>query len=152
MAPKRAQFLTYGNDVLSAETQQFIEDAGVILEVRDIGKQPLSEEELSRLIGHIEITHFLNTMSDSFKKYRLDKHLPSREDIIRLMAKDYTLLRRPIIRSTRLVTVGCDKRKIADMLRLSIDGDKETGRSGGNNSGNRAAFSRQRHASASAGK
>jgi arsenate reductase-like glutaredoxin family protein len=121
MAPKRAQYLTYGDDGLCAETRKFIEDAGVLLDVRDIGKNPLSEEELSNLIGHIQITHFLNSLSDSYKKYRLDKHLPDREDILRLMAKDHTLLRRPIIRSARLLTIGCDKRKIADMLQISPD-------------------------------
>jgi arsenate reductase-like glutaredoxin family protein len=122
MAPKRAQYLTYGDDGFCAETRKFIEDAGVLLDVRDIGKNPLSEEELSDLIGHIQITHFLNSLSDSYKKYRLDKHLPDREDILRLMAKDHTLLRRPIIRSARLVTIGCNKRKIADMLQIGPDG------------------------------
>ena len=122
MAFKRAQYLTYGDDGLCAETRKFIEDAGVLLDVRDISKNPLSEVELSNLIGHIPIKHFLNSLSDSYKKYRLDKHLPDREDILRLMAKDHTLLRRPIIRAARLLTIGCDKRKIADMLHIGPDG------------------------------
>ncbi len=149
MAPRRAQFLTYGEDELCAETKKFIEGAGIILEVRDIGKQPLSEQELSHLIGHIEITHFLNTLSDSYTKYRLDKHLPAREDIIRLMAKDHTLLRRPIVRSTRLLTVGCDKRKIADMLRISPDGHALE-LNGGNSSGSRPSKSGHRRSSSAA--
>jgi len=122
MAPKRAQYITYGDDDLCTETRQFIEEAGVLLDVRDISKNPLSEEELSNLIGHIKITHFLNTLSDSYKKYRLDKHLPSRDDILRLMAKDYTLLRKPIIKSSRLLTIGFDRRKISDMLLINSDG------------------------------
>ena len=122
MTPKRAQYLTYGDDNLCAETRKFIEDAGVLLDVRDIGKNPLSEEELSKLTGQHEITHFLNTLSDSYKKYRLDRHLPDRGDILRLMAKDYTLIRRPIVSSARLLTIGCDKRKIADMLQINQDG------------------------------
>jgi arsenate reductase-like glutaredoxin family protein len=123
MAPKRALYLTYGNDGLCSETKKFIEDAGVLLEVRDIGKDPLSEEELTKLIGHLEITHFLNTLSESYTKYRLDKNLPSRDQIIKLMAKDHTLLRRPIVKSARLLTIGCDKRKIADMLQIKTDGE-----------------------------
>ncbi|MFQ6008444.1 MAG: arsenate reductase family protein [Candidatus Zixiibacteriota bacterium] len=123
MAPKRAQYLTYGNDELCAETRKFIENAGVLLDVRDIGKNPLSEEELTRLIGHLEITHFLNTLSESYTKYRLDKNLPSREQIIKLIARDHTLLRRPIVRSSRLLTIGCDKQKIADMLQIKSDGE-----------------------------
>ncbi|HWR83386.1 MAG TPA: ArsC/Spx/MgsR family protein [Candidatus Deferrimicrobium sp.] len=124
MAPKRAQYLTYGEDDICAETRKFIEGAGVLLDVRDMSKHPLSEYELSTLIGHMEITHFLNPLSDSYEKFRLDKHLPSREDIIRLMAKDHTLIRRPIIRAARLITVGCDKRKISEMLQIGPDGQK----------------------------
>ena len=122
MAHKRALYLTYGEDSLCKETMKFIQDAGVILDVRDIATRPLSEGELNRLIGHLEISHFINTLSDSYTKFRLDKHLPSRGDIIRLMAKDHTLLRRPIVKASRLLTVGCDKRKIAEMLQISPDG------------------------------
>ena len=122
MAPKRAQLVTYGDDGASADSRKFIEDAGVLLQVRDIGYKPLTELEVGALIGNLQITHFLNTLSDAYKKFRLDKHLPDRQDIIRLIAKDHTLLRRPIVRSARLVTIGCDKRKIAEMLLINSDG------------------------------
>ncbi len=122
MAPRRAIYMTYGNDGYCSEARKFIEDAGVLLDVRDLGEKPLTEEELSQLVGHLEITHFLNTLSESYSKYRLDKRLPERHQIIKLMAQDYTLLKRPIVRSARLVTVGCDKRKIAEMLQINPDG------------------------------
>ena len=121
MAPKRALYYTYGNDHLCEETRKFIEEAGVMLQVRDIEKEPLSEEELANLIGNLQITHFLNPLSDSYKKYRLEKQLPNREELIKLIAKDYTLLRRPIVKSSRLITIGCDKRKIAEMLQLTME-------------------------------
>jgi len=124
MAPKRAQFLCYGDDGICIEVMKFIQDAGVILDVRDIGKDPLSEEELYKLVGHLQITHFLNTLSDAYTKYRFDKRLPEREEIIRLMAKDHTLIRKPIIKSSRLLTVGCDRRKIAEMLQISPNGQQ----------------------------
>ena len=122
MAPKRAIFLTYGNDELCAETKRFIEEAGVLLNVRDIGKKPLSEEELSNLAGNLRIKHFLNELSDSYTKYRLDKHLPERDQIIKLIVEDHTLLRRPIVKSGRLLTIGCDKHKIGAMLQIKPDG------------------------------
>jgi len=122
MAPKRAIYMTYGNDGYCSEARKFIEDAGILLDVRDLGEKPLTEEELSQLIGHLEITHFLNSLSESYSKYRLDKRLPERHQIIKLMAQDYTLLKRPIVRSARLVTVGCDKHKIAEMLQINTNG------------------------------
>ena len=123
MAPKRAKFYSYGQDSLCAETKEFIEKAGVLLEVRDIEKEPLSAEELTRLFRHIDIKHFINTLSDAYTTYRLDKNLPPREKIIELMAQDHTLIRRPIVQSTRLLTVGCDKRKIAEMLQINASGN-----------------------------
>ena len=36
MPPKRVTFITYGNDEQCAETLRFIENAGVILDIRDI--------------------------------------------------------------------------------------------------------------------
>jgi arsenate reductase len=125
MAPKRAKFYSYGNDELCNEIKKFIEDAGVILQVRDIGENPLSVEELRRLLGHLQIEHFLNPLSESFKKNKLDQKLPERREILALMADDHTLIRRPIIISSRLVTVGCDRRKIADMLQIPTESSQE---------------------------
>ena len=122
MAPKRAKYYSYGDDTLCVETKEFIEKAGVLLDVRDIEKQPLSILEMQRLFGHMNIKHFLNTLSESYAKLQLDKNLPPREEILQLMADDHTLIRRPIIKSLRLVTAGCDKRKIAQMFQISANG------------------------------
>ncbi len=135
MAPKRAKFYTYGHDTLCVETKEFIENAGVILDIRDIEKQPFTVNELVRLFGHIDITHFLNNLSESYTKYRIDKNLPPREKIIELMAQDHTLIRRPIVQTSRLVTVGCDKRKIAEMLQINANGNEPRGDA--NSPGNR---------------
>ncbi len=52
----------------------------------------------------------------------LDEAMPPREKVIELMAQDHTLIRRPIIRTIRLLTVGCDKRKITEMLQINANG------------------------------
>ncbi len=123
MALKRAKFFSYGKDKLCSDVQQFIENAGVLLDVRDIEKQPLTEAELNRLLGHLNIEHFINKLSPAYKKHRLDKEMPPREEVIQLILKDHTLLRKPIVQSARLITIGCDKKKIADMLQLTMDGE-----------------------------
>ncbi|MEW6411788.1 MAG: ArsC/Spx/MgsR family protein [Candidatus Zixiibacteriota bacterium] len=122
MAPKRAKFYTYGEDAVCVETQEFIENAGVILEVRDIEKNPLTLDELNHLFRFINIKHFLNTFSEAYSKYRLDHVMPPREKVIELMAQDHTLIRRPIIQASRLLTVGCDRKKISEMLQISLNG------------------------------
>ena len=119
MALKQAKFLSYGSDEQCAEIKKFIEDAGWTLDYRDIEKKPLTEDELWGIVGHLEASHFLNPASDSFEKYQLAENLPERGKLIKMLAQDHTLLKRPIIRTARLLTVGCDKQKISEMLRLN---------------------------------
>jgi len=119
MAPRRATFFCYGDDGLCQETCKFIEDAGVILEKHDIGKDPLSEDDLDRLIGTLSISHFINPASPAYTKLGWDKTAPDRREAIEAMARDYTLIRRPIIRASRLVTIGADKKRIGEMLQLN---------------------------------
>lgn len=122
MPPKRATYITYGSDERCAETLKYIEDSGVLLNVRDIGKKPLTEYEIVELIGNLQVSHFLNKMSESYSKHHLDRATPGREEVIKLMASDHTLLRRPIVKSSRLLYIGCDKHKIAEMLQIGANG------------------------------
>ncbi len=134
MVPKRATFISYGTDDSCAEARKFIEDSGVLLRLRDLAKNPLTVYELEKLIGHTNIGHFLDTLSESYAKHKLDQNSTPRAEIIKLMAEDHTLIRRPIIQSARLTTVGCDKAKIAQMLQISLNGsgDEESAVRNGN--------------------
>jgi len=125
MAQKRASYMTYGDDDRCSEIRKFIEDAGIRLDVRDLKAQPLTELELNRLLGHIPLTHFLNAAALSYTKAGLDKEMPERCELISLIAKDNSLLRKPIIKTTRLIMVGCDKQKVAQMLQINKDNQYE---------------------------
>ncbi len=50
--------------------------------------------------------------------------MPPRNEVFELIASDYTLLKRPIIKSPRLMTVGYDKKKIAEMFQISNNGNE----------------------------
>ncbi|MEK7775620.1 MAG: ArsC/Spx/MgsR family protein [Candidatus Zixiibacteriota bacterium] len=126
MALKRATLFTYGSDERSEETRRFIEDGGVIVDVRDLALKPLTLDEVEKLIGNLEIQHFINPLSESFEKLNLDDKRINRGEVLKAMAGDNTLLRRPIIKSTRLVAVGHDKRKIAEMLQLKPNGSGDS--------------------------
>lgn len=118
MAPKRATFLCYGNDDICGDVRKFIEEAGVIIDARDLAENPLTEVELDRLVGTLNVAHFVNSLAPAYAKMGWDKGLPSREEVIEAMAKDHTLIRRPIVKSSRLITIGADKKRISDMLQL----------------------------------
>jgi len=122
MPSQRVLFLCYGEDNVCSETVKYIEEFGVTVIVRDLSKNPMSEPELERLIGNLEINHFVNTLSESYEKNGWDKERPSRSEMIKSMAADCTLIRRPIIKSSRLITIGLDKSKISEMLSMTGNG------------------------------
>lgn len=128
---KRVDFYTYPHETNCEEMRQFLQTQDLDLRVRDLTKQPLTFDELNRLIRHIDIKHFINVGSKAYKKHHLDKELPDRKQIITYMAEDNDLLRKPIIISGRLMTVGCNRQKIMEMLQIKSNGSdpNENGRS-----------------------
>lgn len=121
MTPKRAIFISYGKDDNCVQTKNFIEESGVLLTIRDLEKSPFSEQELSNLVGYLDIRHFLNKSSDAYASNGLDKTLPDRQEIIKMMAADYTLIRKPIIKAARLITIGCDQKKVSELLQIGVN-------------------------------
>ena len=146
MPPKRAAYYTHGCDEQCAETKKFIEDHGVVIEFRDIEKNPLTSEELDKLIGHVAISHFINPAAANYQKQGLDKDGLDRDTVLSKLAEDNTLLKRPIIKTLRLVTVGVDKKRISEMLQLSANGNNNiervpsfnTSQKGNNSRGSRS--------------
>ena len=122
MTLKRVKYVTYDENEQCLDIRKLIDDAGIKMDIRDIKKDPLTEDELYALVGHFEIRHFLNPLSESYQKNGFDKKLPGRTELVKAILKDYTLLRRPIIRTIRLFTVGCNKQAIIDMLQISSNG------------------------------
>lgn len=126
MVPRRAKMFVYGNDdVHCQEVQKFIKDAGILLDVRDVKEIPFTYDELMELIGFLNIDHFLNKASDSYDKLKLGESIPPRTEVIQMIVDDQSLLRHPIVKSARLITVGCDKEKISRMLQIDANGRAE---------------------------
>ncbi|MFZ5981313.1 MAG: arsenate reductase family protein [Candidatus Zixiibacteriota bacterium] len=143
MTLKHVKYVTYDENEQCLDIRRLIEENGIVLDVRDIKKDPLTEVELNALVGHFEISHFLNPFSDSYTKNGFDKKIPDRAELVKAILKDYTLLRRPIIRTARLFTIGCNKQAIVDMLQLN--------RNGKNNESQENQFNQQQSRRAIAG-
>ncbi len=124
MARRRAQFYMYGRDSKCAEIIKFIEESGVMLDIRDIEKLPLSADELTKLIGYCDIYHFLNPLSKAYDKHGFDKKDKDRKEVMNLMAADPSLVKCPIVRTSRLTTLGCDKKTVGEVLLLSNEGKR----------------------------
>ena len=124
MPQKDAIFMTCGTDERCDDIRKFIEDAGIRMTIRNIKEEPLSVRELVLLFGHNPLSYFINPASEEYSKLGLDRQLPERDDLLKLMADNPGLLRVPIIKTVRLVIVGCNREKVAEMLQISRNGDQ----------------------------
>lgn len=137
MPQKRATFMTYGKDERCDEIRKFIEDAGIRLDIRDLSLNPLTVEEMDYMFGHNPLSYFINTASSEYTRLGLDRMMPERREVLKLIAENPGLLRRPIIKNSRLLTVGCNKDKIAEMLQISRNGEPQEENSHDNRPANR---------------
>jgi arsenate reductase-like glutaredoxin family protein len=119
--------MSYGADERCEEIRKFIENAGIRLIVRDLKKDPLSPLELEHLFGYNPMRDFLNPLSKEYTNLGLDKQLPERRELLQMIADHPELLRRPIIKTSRLVTVGCDRKAISAMLQIPLNGTPPNG-------------------------
>ena len=87
------------------------------LEERDLGKQPLTAEELDALIGTRSHLDYLNSKNELYRTRKMKDHPPSRAEAIRLMAKEPNLIRRPILRRDKEWVFGFDSEKFAALLK-----------------------------------
>lgn len=121
MVRRTAQFYTYGSDGQCLELMKYLEEAGIRLDIRDIEKEPLTAYELRKIVGYNNIYHFLNPLSPSFDKHDLGEKNMDKEEVFELVLKDYTLLRRPLVRTSRLTTIGCDKKILDSVLQIGME-------------------------------
>ena len=92
-------------------------DKNAELAERDLGKEPLAEAELDRLIGDRPYLDFLNPRNELYRSKKMKQKPPSREEAIRLMAKEPNLIRRPILRRGSQWVFGFDAEKFAALVK-----------------------------------
>jgi arsenate reductase (glutaredoxin) len=76
---------------------------------RDLGKQPLSESELDKLIGARDYKLFLNTRNELYRERKMAEKPPTRPEAIKLMSKSPNLIRRPLLVSGSQIIIGFDE-------------------------------------------
>ena len=86
------------------------------LEDRDLGKQPLSEAELDRLIGSRPYLEFLNPKNELYRSMKMKEKPPSRQAALRLMAQEPNLIRRPIVVRGKRLVVGFDADRLLSLV------------------------------------
>jgi arsenate reductase-like glutaredoxin family protein len=85
------------------------------LELRDLGKQPLSEAELEALIGARDYLLFLNPKNELYRARNMKQKPPSRAEAIKLMSKNPNLIRRPIVVAGKKMVIGYDEEALESL-------------------------------------
>ncbi|MGB6201062.1 MAG: ArsC/Spx/MgsR family protein [Candidatus Acidiferrales bacterium] len=109
MPAKRLKFLHKPNCTTCRKARALLEGSGCSLELRDLGKERLTAEELEKLIGDRDYRAFLNTRNELYRARKMGKNPPTRSEAIRLMAREPNLIRRPVVISGRTIVLGFDE-------------------------------------------
>lgn len=86
-----------------------------MLKERDLGRNPLSEEELEALFAGRDPRDFLNPRNEQYREMNMKEKPPSKADAIRLMAKNPNLIRRPLVVRGRRMVAGFDEKALTDI-------------------------------------
>ncbi len=91
-------------------------EIGAELDEHDLGRNRLTAEQLDALIGTRNYIDFLNTRNDLYRERKMKENPPTRDEALRLMAKEPNLIRRPIVIRGGQMILGYDEeglRKLA---------------------------------------
>ena len=91
------------------KARALLAELGVGTEERDMSKNPLSAEELTRLIGDREIVPFLNPRNEMYRERGMRANPPSKAEAIALMAENANLIRRPLLVEGDRILYGFDE-------------------------------------------
>lgn len=87
------------------------------LKERDLKNNKLSEKELEALFGDEDILKFLSTKSKIYKERNLKENMPPRKALIKMMAEEPTLIKRPILVKGKEKVTGFNEEKYREMAR-----------------------------------
>jgi Spx/MgsR family transcriptional regulator len=108
----KLKFLQKPSCTSCRKARGFLEGKGCELELRDLGKDRMTVEELDQLIGERDYRKFLNSRNELYRREQMGEKPPSRAEALRLMAGEPNLIRRPVvIRGNRMV-LGFDPEEL----------------------------------------
>jgi Spx/MgsR family transcriptional regulator len=109
MAKAKIKFLQKPSCTTCRKAKAFLEKQKVELDLRDMGKDRLSVEELDQLIGKRDHRTFLNTRNELFRTKKMKDNPPSRKEALKLMAAEPNLIRRPVVLRGSDIVLGYDE-------------------------------------------
>jgi arsenate reductase (glutaredoxin) len=109
MAKVKIRFLQKPTCTTCRKAKAFLEKRKVELDLRDLGRDRMSVEELDHLIGKRDHRMFLNPRNELYRTRKMGQNPPSREDALQLMAAEPNLIRRPVVLRGAEIVLGYDE-------------------------------------------
>jgi arsenate reductase len=92
------------------KAREWLTSHGVEFEEIDLIKNPLSKDELEKIIGTDDISNYLNPRSKPYREHKMKLTKPDRETAIQIMAEDPNLIKRPVIFKNGEVSFGFNEK------------------------------------------
>ncbi len=105
----KIKFLQKPSCTTCRKAKSFLEKRKVELDLRDLGKDRLTVEELDKLIGKRDHRMFLNTRNELYRTRKMGQDPPSRDEALQLMAAEPNLIRRPVVLCGADMVLGYDE-------------------------------------------
>ena len=105
----KIKFLQKPTCTTCRKAKAFLEKLGADLELRSLDMQRMSEAEIDKLIGERDYKNFLNTRNELYRKRKMSKNPPSRDEALKLMAAEPNLIRRPVVLRGNEIVLGYDE-------------------------------------------
>jgi Spx/MgsR family transcriptional regulator len=109
VAKQKIKFLQKPSCTSCRKAKAFLEKRKVELDLRDLGKDRLSVEELDKLIGKRDHRMFLNTRNEMYRAKKMKDNPPTRDETLKLMAAEPNLIRRPVVMRGSDLVLGYDE-------------------------------------------
>jgi len=85
-------------------------------EERELGKAPMTTEELDLLIGQHDYKLFLNARNELYRARKMKEHPPTRAEAVKLMAAETNLIKRPLLVRGHSVVFGFDEEGFGSLM------------------------------------
>jgi Spx/MgsR family transcriptional regulator len=105
----KIKFLQKPSCTTCRKAKAFLEKRKADLDLRDLGKDRMSVEELDKLIGRRDHRQFLNTRNELYRSRQMAQNPPSRDEALKLMAAEPNLIRRPVALRGSDIVIGYDE-------------------------------------------
>jgi Spx/MgsR family transcriptional regulator len=114
---KKARFFWRSTCSTCRNAREFLRsELKVDLEERDYSKEPFSADELRELFAGHDPREYLNPKSASFKAMGLDPRALSAQAVLKLMAEDSRVIKRPLTMAGKRLIAGFDKEALRNVF------------------------------------